>query len=939
MPALRIVPIFYPKLRNWLRTSRTLNTICAVALFTALPTFAGTSVQAWGTYYVNDWGYIPMYLPDGLTNIVGVAAGSDHVLALRQDGTVAAWGTCYFPWGFQPAIVPAGLSNVVALAAGEGQSLALRADGTVVQWNAYGLETVPAGATNVVAIAAGGYGYNEPCLAVRADGSVVAWGDNALVPASLSNAVAVAAGGYHSLGLGADGNVTAWGNNDYGQTSVPAGLGDVVDVTAGKVFMSFALKADGTVVPWGQVYDGVYVYVPTYVPAGLANVVAVTAGNYHAMAMQANGNIVVWGLYYDGANYLPMFAPYGLNNVVSIASGGNLAAAVSGTMAPFLNTPMLDKTAIVGTSPSFQVRITGTRPFVCQWRKNSVPIPGETNQVLVITNVAISDSGSYSVAISNRIGSILSPSAALNVVPLSIITQPQDQTGIIGGPVTFNVICDSVLPVFYQWRFGGSDLPGQTGSSLTLTGLTAGQGGTYSVVISNSAGVIISSNAVLTTVPLVIRTNPATQAIVLGDTAQLAVDCQAFLPLSYQWQFNGADLPGAGSNPLLITNVSWTHKGTYAVRVSNSAGSVTSSNALLRISTMPTTIAAWGASNALLAVPAGFTNAAAIAAGQNHTLVLWADGTAAAWGQNNFGQATVPDAATNLLAIAAGVDHSLALRADGAVLAWGRNDSGQATVPTALSNVIALAAGANHNLALRLDGSVFAWGSNTNGQSNVPAGLSNVVAVAAGTNHSLALREDGTVVAWGGNNYGQTDVPAGLSNVVAIAAGAGHSLALQDGGIVVAWGKVNGGRTWVPATPPTWLSNVTAIAAGFCHTLALRSDGSVIAWGWNGNGQTNVPAGLMNAIGIAAGGARSLALVSGTGGPRGVIAAQPALEGSLFSLQVPTTSGRVYRLEYMNAITAPGWTALPLVPGVGTPRTLSDLTAGAQSRFYRVREW
>jgi hypothetical protein len=54
--------------------------------------------------------------------------------------------------------IPAGLTNVVAIAAGEGHSLALKADGTVVSWGAdssYGLTNVPAGLTNVVAIAAG----------------------------------------------------------------------------------------------------------------------------------------------------------------------------------------------------------------------------------------------------------------------------------------------------------------------------------------------------------------------------------------------------------------------------------------------------------------------------------------------------------------------------------------------------------------------------------------------------------------------------------------------------------------------------------------------------------------------------------------------------------------------------------------------------------------
>jgi hypothetical protein len=60
------------------------------------------------------------------------------------------------------------------------------------------------------------------------------------------------AGGYwHSLALKADGTVVAWGLNDFDQTSVPAGLTDVVQVAAGE-YHSLALKADGTVVAWGH---------------------------------------------------------------------------------------------------------------------------------------------------------------------------------------------------------------------------------------------------------------------------------------------------------------------------------------------------------------------------------------------------------------------------------------------------------------------------------------------------------------------------------------------------------------------------------------------------------------------------------------------------------------------------------------------------------------
>ena len=71
---------------------------------------------------------------------------------LTQGGTVVAWGGN----SEGQTTVPAGLSGVVALAAGGFHTVALKQDGTVVAWGSDGQTTVPAGLSGVVAIAAGG---------------------------------------------------------------------------------------------------------------------------------------------------------------------------------------------------------------------------------------------------------------------------------------------------------------------------------------------------------------------------------------------------------------------------------------------------------------------------------------------------------------------------------------------------------------------------------------------------------------------------------------------------------------------------------------------------------------------------------------------------------------------------------------------------------------
>jgi trimeric autotransporter adhesin len=135
--------------------------------------------------------------PKGLTNVIAVSAYPElqiHNLALRADGTLLRW---------RNPDVPAGLSNVVAVAAGSVHCLALTSEGRVIGWggNSRGEATPPASLTNAVAISAG----EEHSLALTRDGLVVAWGDNRWdhlqPPPGLSNVVAIGAGKAYSLAI------------------------------------------------------------------------------------------------------------------------------------------------------------------------------------------------------------------------------------------------------------------------------------------------------------------------------------------------------------------------------------------------------------------------------------------------------------------------------------------------------------------------------------------------------------------------------------------------------------------------------------------------------------------------------------------------------------------------------------------------------------------
>jgi hypothetical protein len=260
----------------------------------------GGTIKTWGSRYS---------VPANLNNVVAIAAGGEHTVALKSDGSVVTWGGNVEG----QTTVPADLSGVAAIAAGGYHTVALKSDGTVVAWgrNVEGQTSVPAGLSGVVAIAAGGFFT----VALKSDGTVVAWGHNnygeTSVPAGLSGVVAIAADGFHTVALKSDGTVVAWGRNVEGQTSVPAGLSGVVAITTGG-YHAVALKSDGTVVAWG--YN---IYGQTSVPAGLSGVVAIAAGGLHTVALKSDGTVDAWG--YNG--YGQIYIPASQNGIVAIAAG------------------------------------------------------------------------------------------------------------------------------------------------------------------------------------------------------------------------------------------------------------------------------------------------------------------------------------------------------------------------------------------------------------------------------------------------------------------------------------------------------------------------------------------------------------------------------------------------------------------------------------------
>ena len=173
----------------------------------------------------------------------------------------------------------------------------------------------------------------------------------------------------------------------------------------------------------------------------------------------------------------------------------------------------------------------------------------------------------------------------------SITTEPANQSVTAGQTATFSVTASGTAPLSYQWRRNGTNISGATSASYTTPAATSGDNGAlFSVVVTNSAGSVTSSNATLTVTTAAvapsITAQPASATVTAGQTATFSVTASGTAPLSYQWRRNGTSISGATSASYTTPAATSGDNGAlFSVVVTNSAGSVTSSNATLTVTT------------------------------------------------------------------------------------------------------------------------------------------------------------------------------------------------------------------------------------------------------------------------------------------------------------------------------------------------------------------
>ena len=370
-------------------------------------------------------------------------------------------------------------------------------------------------------------------MAAVGGGTVVGWGDNRFgesTPAA-SNVVAISAGYEQSLLLIDGGTVADIGEfvgGSYVPTSVPPELDDVVAVAASAAY-SLALKADGTVAEWGLPGQD-------EVPSGLTNVAAIVTTWGQNLALRTDGTVVAWG---ESGN-----VPFDLSNVVAIAAG---------IPSPTLYPPPLNL-ALKPDGTVLAWDYTGSYAQVPPTWTNIVSISGGFGELLA--------SKADGTVVAWWPGDTLGdPSISANLTNVVAISASSGNDNHI----SLALLADGNVVGWGYNFFGGPEVP--PGLS-NVVAVAAGNGLDLA---------LIGGGPPFLTTRLVNRTAPITSTVYFRGEATGA------WPLSYRWQFNGTNLPGATAPVLSLTNFQPGQAGAYSVTVSNAYGTVTSDPCLLSV--------------------------------------------------------------------------------------------------------------------------------------------------------------------------------------------------------------------------------------------------------------------------------------------------------------------------------------------------------------------
>jgi hypothetical protein len=271
-----------------------------------------------------------------------------------------------------------------------------------------------------------------------------------------------------------------------------------------------------------------------------------------------------------------------------------------------LNNQAVYTNATVTLSPT----VTGVPTPALQWQVNGTnlvdgatgygsTISGSATGTLTITGAQTNDSGTYSLIAANAAG-IVTNSMNLLVSEtdlLPVIVGPTNLTVVQGASATFSALVSGLPVPTLQWLDQTqTPIDGETNPALTLANVQYSQNGySYSIVASNSVGIVTNSATMTVLVPPAITSQPASLVVTNTQAASFTVGATGVPAVAYQWKKNGTAISSAANSTainatLVITSAAPSDMGAYSVTITNQVGTTNSASVTLTVnSTMPPT--------------------------------------------------------------------------------------------------------------------------------------------------------------------------------------------------------------------------------------------------------------------------------------------------------------------------------------------------------------
>jgi len=663
--------------------------------------------------------------------------------------------------------------------------------------------------------------FHRSVYAIKTDGSLWSWGlnnrgqlgHNDLTPrhiptrvGSLSTWVDVSAGYYHVIAKTGDGRIWAWGDNSYGQLGngtttdeyapyeINSLAGSVDSMKAGG-FFNLVFKSNGTLWSWGAntygqlgLGDNSNRYTPTQIVSPSTTWSSkFNLGRFHVGMIDADGKFWAWG-----------------SNVY-----GQLGK-VNTTSDKYENTPqMIDSSTLwrevfCGENWTIVTKATGSVYGTGRNEYNELGIYNNVNQY-ALTRInytedwVLGDAGVHHTMFKTTNNELYVSGANMH-----------GEYGVI-------------LPNYPLRLQGGKDFMGNEGDTMQIL-----FDGNKWYEISRSLNKGFSDNRY-------IDDNPSQSPGGGGGSGTPRTGIWSW-GLNHSGELGLSDTIYRSSPVQLGTGILWSQvvAGEYHSLSSRSDG----------------TIWSWGAndrgqlglgSTDFKSMPEQIgtdTNWEKIGVGRNFDFAIKTNKTLWAWGDNSYGVLGLGDMVarqtptqvgsdTHWSFVDGGYSHVIAMKDDGTLWAWGNNSQGQLGIgntvdqhtPTQVqtdSDWSVLSVGGYHAYAIKDNGTLWSWGKNDYGQ----LGLGDLL------NRSFPLQV--------GNDTDWLKVCCGQDHVVALK---------TDGSIWVA-GRNDHGQLGLDDTTPrntlvkvgTW-SNWTQVYCGYYNTMSIRADGTLWTWGDNSYGQ------------------------------------------------------------------------------------------------------